>query len=1038
MKIFFLFINFIFLFFNIIQAQNPPCGFNLSIEQSNCQNNNTEKDASDDYFTVTILASNPDVTTKKYLVFFNNNLVASSKYNEKVVIGNDKSFKADGVSTYTITIQDESEVSCSQQRTTKVVESCSIPKPCNLAFSFVQSGCQNNGTERDPNDDFYTTEIMASNGTTTTSKYNVFVGTNTIAEGKYGEPLNLGADKPFRADGQTTYTIGVKDQANPGCFLEKAMKVVQSCSNVVVPPCNNIQEIVLKPINDATVASDKPEQNFGKKAYVSMEYNAERIQNSFMRFYATQLVGKQIVTAKLRLRESVGTTKGATYFNVKNVSNAWNETTINYKNQPNVENATIGSFAGIVPMPEDTIIEIPIDPSKLLIKNSQINIAVLARFISIIAGTELGFGSRESQYPPQLILGVCQASCAISNLNVTVGSCNPATNKYSIAGQVTFSEPPTSGNLVINAGNATYTLYQPFMGNSRNFSIQGLTSNGETQSITAYFTSLPNCKSISSFIAPVACNGTNCKIDALTLNVGACNTQNNTYTVEGKITVNDPPVKGTLKITLGNNSKILNAPFKNAIDFYFSNLPTDGTNQVVTAVFSENENCKASKDYIAPTPCIVVEEFKPTKIPGLKLWLDAAESSTLSLGADNTVNGWKDRSNSNNNLSNSNVERSPKVQYGALNNKPVVRFDGKDDYLAKVTGGLVGTKTTVFIVANSAKVGSKLLETGGNSPRTIVHEDNSMRLLNVTNPNYVVGQHRLFSAVSEDTKTKTYIQGKNEVVGTITPFAASIAPTVLGSSATYTQPLQGDIAEVLVYDAALSETQRKNVEMYLLEKWFAGTYIANPSDISDLVLWLDASETSTLVQTDDAISEWKDRSGKNNNFTNSNPARRPKAIANALSSKPVIRFDGKDDYLSKDNSNLVKDVTTIIMVLKSNTTGRKIFDTNGSSRMVSHETKGIQLLGFSNPAYSIGTYKLVTSIYNGASNSVFVQGTSEVSGPMGGLGNSGLLNVLGARTNLSDAMDGDIAEILVFSRALTDLQRKGIELYLQKKWFTNN
>jgi hypothetical protein len=313
-----------------------------------------------------------------------------------------------------------------------------------------------------------------------------------------------------------------------------------------------------------------------------------------------------------------------------------------------------------------------------------------------------------------------------------------------------------------------------------------------------------------------------------------------------------------------------------------------------------------------------------------------------------------------------------------------------------------------------------------------------MRLLNVTNPNYVVGQHRLFSAVSEDTKTKTYIQGKNEVVGTITPFAASIAPTVLGSSATYTQPLQGDIAEVLVYDAALSETQRKNVEMYLLEKWFAGTYIANPSDISDLVLWLDASETSTLVQTDDAISEWKDRSGKNNNFTNSNPARRPKAIANALSSKPVIRFDGKDDYLSKDNSNLVKDVTTIIMVLKSNTTGRKIFDTNGSSRMVSHETKGIQLLGFSNPAYSIGTYKLVTSIYNGASNSVFVQGTSEVSGPMGGLGNSGLLNVLGARTNLSDAMDGDIAEILVFSRALTDLQRKGIELYLQKKWFTNN
>jgi hypothetical protein len=1007
------------------------------MEQSSCQSNNTEKDATDDYFLVTFSVSNVNSTAKYYHVLLNNTIVASSKYNEKVVIGNDKSLKADGTSAYVFTIQDKDSLKCAENRVTKVVEACSVPKPCNLAFSIAQSGCQNNGTERDPNDDFYTIEIKASNGTAN-AQYNVFVGNNTIAEGKYGELLSLHEDKPFRADGKTSFILGIRDQANPGCFLEKALPIVKGCSNVVVPPCSNIQEIILKPINDASVASDKPEENFGKKAYFSTEYNAERIQNSFLRFYATQLVGKQIVSAKLRLRESNLTSSGSTFFNVKNVSNAWNETTVNYKNQPISENMTIGSFVGVVPMPEDTIIEISLDPTKLLIKNSQINLSVLARFISIIAGGELGFMSRESQYPPQLVLGVCQASCAISSLNVTVGSCNPTTNKYSIGGQITFSEPPTSGNLVINAGNATYTLYQPFTGNSRNFSMQGLTSNGEVQTITAYFTSLPNCKSISTFIAPTACNGTNCKIDALTINVGACNTINNTYTVEGKITVNDPPVKGTLKVALGNFVKILNAPFKNPIEFSFSNLPTNGSNQTVTAAFSENENCKASKDYIAPTPCVVVEEFKPSKIAGLKLWLDAAETSTLTLGADNTVNGWKDKSTANNNLSNANVERSPKVQYGALNNKPVVHFDGKDDYLSKATGGLVSSKTTIFIVANSAKVGSKLMETGGSSPRSIVHEDNGMRLLNVINPNYSAGQYRLFSAVSEDTKTKTYIQGKNEVIGTITPMATSTAPTVIGANINYTQPLEGDIAEILVYDAALNETQRKSIEMYLLEKWFAGTYIANPTDISDLSLWLDASETSSLIQSDDAIIEWKDRSGKNNNFTNNNVSRRPKVISNALSGKPVIRFDGKDDYLSKDNANLVKEASTIIMVLKSNTVGRKIFDTNGSSRMVAHDTKGIQMLGFNNPAYTTGTYKIVTSIYNGASNCVFVQGSSEVSGPMGGLTNSGLLNVLGARVNLTDAMDGDVAEVLIFSRALTDLQRKGIELYLQTKWFPNN
>jgi WD40 repeat protein len=74
-------------------------------------------------------------------------------------------------------------------------------------------------------------------------------------------------------------------------------------------------------------------------------------------------------------------------------------------------------------------------------------------------------------------------------------------------------------------------------------------------------------------------------------------------------------------------------------------------------------------------------EFNPSELAGLKLWLDAG---MINQSDGSSVVVWNDKSGNNANFSVNATTNQPTFQTNEINSKPVIRFDGTDDYLELV------------------------------------------------------------------------------------------------------------------------------------------------------------------------------------------------------------------------------------------------------------------------------------------------------------------------------------------------------------------
>ncbi|MEC8792089.1 MAG: hypothetical protein VXX29_12735, partial [Verrucomicrobiota bacterium] len=67
---------------------------------------------------------------------------------------------------------------------------------------------------------------------------------------------------------------------------------------------------------------------------------------------------------------------------------------------------------------------------------------------------------------------------------------------------------------------------------------------------------------------------------------------------------------------------------------------------------------------------------------------------------------------------------------------------------------------------------------------------------------------------------------------------------------------------------------------------------------SDLALWLDANDTSSVIQSAGVVSEWRDLSGNGLHLSQSDSSKRPLTGSSTQNGLNVLTFDG-DDYLQK-------------------------------------------------------------------------------------------------------------------------------------------
>lgn len=244
------------------------------------------------------------------------------------------------------------------------------------------------------------------------------------------------------------------------------------------------------------------------------------------------------------------------------------------------------------------------------------------------------------------------------------------------------------------------------------------------------------------------------------------------------------------------------------------------------------DDCQDSQDSNA---------ISPDSIAGLQLWLKAETITKRPDGSN--VGIWLDESGNANDAVQGTSLNQPKYYSGILNGQPVIRFDGTNDYFS-MPKFMNFTDTTVLFVGlsrNSVAYGVIFQSYGGAA--------NTNELLQIA---YSSSDKDNFYARGNTTSYISFSGTENATVTHITSVQLSgmtgkmysngtsngnlsnssyVPPTDWIGAAYATDPIIGghadvsqgwlnaDIAEIIVYDSAISDTNRPGVECYLSLKY---------------------------------------------------------------------------------------------------------------------------------------------------------------------------------------------------------------------------
>jgi len=231
--------------------------------------------------------------------------------------------------------------------------------------------------------------------------------------------------------------------------------------------------------------------------------------------------------------------------------------------------------------------------------------------------------------------------------------------------------------------------------------------------------------------------------------------------------------------------------------------------------------------------------WQPTDIEGCLFWVDGSDKAniyqdsakTLLVAADGDVIGcWVDKSGNGNDAIQATTAEKPLYKTGIQNSLSVVRFDGVDDRVAalNIFGVASISNMTMFCVqqtdetnSNNRLYGFGSVAVDSQGAQTIhlnPSVDSSLRFDGAS----IAGSlgHPTAFYIRTTVKTGTtyydYFDTSTNINGSSQADNGIIDDVYLGRC---NGPCDGDIAEVVVYNVALSDNDRALVRNYLNAKW---------------------------------------------------------------------------------------------------------------------------------------------------------------------------------------------------------------------------
>ncbi|MEY3640414.1 MAG: hypothetical protein RLZZ199_219 [Actinomycetota bacterium] len=253
-----------------------------------------------------------------------------------------------------------------------------------------------------------------------------------------------------------------------------------------------------------------------------------------------------------------------------------------------------------------------------------------------------------------------------------------------------------------------------------------------------------------------------------------------------------------------------------------------------------------------------------------------------------------------------------------------------------------------------------------------------------------------------------------------------------GTSAT--SNLNGRIGSIRLYNRALTAAE-------VLQNYSATERACATSACSSLSTWFDAAESSTVTTSGTSVASMSDRSDGDLAISQSDPNRRPIVSSTLRNGRKFLTFDGGDVLASTPFTQSLP--VTIFAVARSSVLpagiNRQIVGNGGT-------TPAVYMVGgewriFAGSELGTGTtsdtnWHFISGVFDGANSRLYVDGQLANSGNVGSFGWNPQTFMLGNswENGWNYGWVGDIGEVMVYSKVLTDAERQHTEGYLARKW----
>ena len=476
--------------------------------------------------------------------------------------------------------------------------------------------------------------------------------------------------------------------------------------------------------------------------------------------------------------------------------------------------------------------------------------------------------------------------------------------------------------------------------------------------------------------------------------------------------------------------------------------------------------------------------FGPKQVPGLALWLDASDPTTVVL-SNNNVRQWNDKSGgrynatsigggfptySSNSIVFTGTQAFATTLQSLIPNQSgfaVVNYSGSSQMdIISVNRTSAGTAGIQQIIFNG---NSQILTTYGGT--TIVSGSTSL----VQNTRFLYN----YTVNTTGSNAFMYVNGSQTGQSTGAYIFTGTGTVYIGAYGTGSgiggEYFIGTMNEVLLYSNVLTSSQRQQLEGHLAWKWglqanlpanhpyrfnsqqtlYPFTTIQtpfiniikpyysdfSPRNIPGCRLWLDAADASTITLSNNAVTQWNDKSGNSNNATQPTVGNQP------TYSNSFVFLNGTTQFFNVNLDFLAAVSHNFFIVLRNFNYTNIYGAANPGVGANSLHIGFVGLGGYRMNHWGNDWYPSYTANYKvnqtNLLNYNWVNDTSKIIYANGGLesniaqrGTIGTMSGGGRIGNVVNQgfLNANIYEIIIYTGTLTTNQRQQIEGYLASKW----